>query len=318
MNRSVPDPDPGDSSRPPLCIVVVSYNTCDLTLEAVRSAHAETQTPFEMIVVDNASTDGSVAAIAAEFPDVQVVALDENVGFAVGNNVGARDAVGEFLLLLNPDTVVLDGAIDELVAFARRRPEARIWGGRTVFADGSLNPKSCWRRLNLWRACCRTSGLDVRFTDSEFFNSEAYGGWQRDSERDVDIVSGCFFLIETALWHELGGFDPTYVMYGEEADLCLRAADRGAKPRITPTAEIVHHGGASEPVRSQKHVKLLRATISLARRHRGSMGVDPDGIGDPTLAALEVPRRLARRARSAQLLGAPDAQCMGRSLATAT
>lgn len=252
---------------PALSIIVVSYNTRELTLEAIRSAHAETSSPFEMIVVDNASDDRSAAAIAEAFPGVRLIASEENLGFAAANNLGAELATGSLLLLLNPDTVVLDHAVDELVAFARRRPTARIWGGRTLFADRSLNPASCWKRLGPWHACCRTLGLDARFPHSRVFNGEAYGGWLRDSERAVDIVSGCFFLIETELWRALGGFDPTFVMYGEEADLCLRAARRGAAPAITPDAEIVHYGGASESVRSQKHVKLLQAKITLADRH---------------------------------------------------
>ncbi len=186
---------------------------------------------------------------------------------AKANNLAAAHASGRYLLLLNPDTLVLDHAVDRLVAFAERTPSARIWGGRTLFGDGTLNPASCWRKVNLWRVMCRVAGLDVRFPASRLLNSEAYGGWDRDSERQVDIVSGCFFLIERELWEELGGFDPRYVMYGEEADLCLRADALGARPRITPDAEIVHYGGASESVRSQKHIKLLAAKITLARDH---------------------------------------------------
>lgn len=246
---------------------MVSFNTRELTLAALRSLAAETSTPHEVIVVDNASADGSAEAIRNEFPDVLLLAESDNHGFAKANNIAAERAKGEMLLLLNPDTVVLDQAVDELVAFSRRTPSARIWGGRTVFADGSLNPSSCWRRMNLWRTLCRTTGVDVRFPRSAILNSEAYGGWKRDSERAVDIVSGCFFLIERSLWEAMGGFDLRYVMYGEEADLCLRARSVGASPRVTPTAEIVHLGGASETVRSQKHVRLLRAKITLARQH---------------------------------------------------
>ena len=105
------------------------------------------------------------------------------------------------------------------------------------------------------------------FRQSNLFNPESYAGWRRDTEHEVDIVSGCFFLIERAFWERLGGFDPTYVMYGEEADLCLRARALGARPRITPDAQIVHYGGASEAVRPDKMVRLLRAKATLIRRH---------------------------------------------------
>lgn len=255
-------------SDPVLSIIVVSYNTREMTLECLRSIVRETQTPHEILVVDNASSDGSAEAIAEEFPDITLFAETENHGFARANNLAAKHARGEYILLLNPDTVVLDRALDRLVEFARARPEARIWGGRTVFGDLSLNPSSCWRRLSLWTLFCRMTGLAAFFRNSEFFNSEAYGGWDRMSERQVDIVVGCLFLLSRADWEALGGFDPVFFMYGEEADLCLRAArDLGARPRVTPDVVIVHYFGASSSVRADKYVRLLQARRELIRRH---------------------------------------------------
>ncbi|HEX9857349.1 MAG TPA: glycosyltransferase family 2 protein [Paracoccaceae bacterium] len=253
---------------PQLSILVISYNTREMTLACLRSVVAETALPYELIVVDNGSSDGSAAAIAAEFPAAVLLAERANHGFAGANNLAAKIARGAYFLLLNPDTVILDGAIDRLAAFAERAPQARIWGGRTLFGDRSLNPASCWRRMSLWSICCRSSGLARIFSRSGLFNAEAYGGWDRDSERQVDIVSGCFFLISRADWAALGGFDPAFFMYGEEADLCLRAArDLGAAPRVTPEATIIHYGGASERVRADKMVRLLRAKGELIRRH---------------------------------------------------
>ncbi len=260
--------DGTDDRRPvPLTVIVVSYETRELTLDCLTSLFDQTTTPMQVIVVDNASTDGSADAIAQRFPQVELLAEPDNLGFAAANVLGARRAAGDLLLLLNPDTVVLDRAVDRLVRFSAERPSAAIWGGRTVFADRSLNPASCWRRMTVWSVLCRVLGLDTRFPGSPRLNREAYGGWCRDSERDVDIVSGCFLLVRRELWERLGGFDPAFVMYGEEADLCLRARPLGARPRITPSATIVHLGGASERVRSEKHVKLLAAKIALARRH---------------------------------------------------
>jgi GT2 family glycosyltransferase len=122
--------------------------------------------------------------------------------------------------------------------------------------------------MSLWNIFCRTTGLTVVFPQSSIFNAEGYGGWDRSSERQVDIVTGCFLLIKRADWEALGGFDLTFFMYGEEADLCLRAAhDLGAQPRVTPEATIVHYGGASEKVRSDKMVRLLSAKGELVKRH---------------------------------------------------
>jgi GT2 family glycosyltransferase len=254
-------------SAPLVSIIVVSYNTREMTLECLRSVFAQTLQPFELIVVDNASSDGSATAIAAEFPHVRLMSEIENHGFAKANNMAASQASGEYLLLLNPDTVVLEGAIDRLLDFARRAPEAGIWGGRTLHADRSLNPTNCWRRMTLWSVASQVAGLSSLFRGSTLFNPEGYGGWSRDSERGVDIVTGCFFLIRREFWKQLGGFDPSYIMYGEEADLCLRARAKGARPMITPEAQIVHYAGASETVRSDKMVRLLRAKVLLIRRH---------------------------------------------------
>jgi len=216
--------------------------------------------------VDNGSSDGSAHAIASEFPDVHLL-LEENIGFAAANNKAVRHAAGARLLLLNPDTVVMDGAIDRIWEFAECTKEAGIWGGRTLFADGSLNPTSCWGRMTPWSLFCRAVGLTYLRPRSRVLNSEALGNWPRDTEREVDIVTGCFFLVDHELWRHLGGFNPDFFMYGEEADLCLRAHGLGARPRITPTATIIHHGGGAEVSSADKLIKVLRAKVTLMNLH---------------------------------------------------
>lgn len=260
---------------PLLSVLVVSYRTRDLTLACLRSLFRETHgMSFEVLVVDNASDDGSAAAIAEAFPDVQLVALEKNVGFAAANNIAAGRAQGEYLLLLNPDTEVHDEAIQRMMEFARTRAAAGIWGGRTLFPDGRLNPGSCWAAPTVWSTFLLALGLSNRFRS---LNPEALGRWNRDSEREVEIVSGCFLLIDASLWRRLGGFDPAFFMYGEDADLCLRARRLGARPTITPRAEIMHIGGASERVRAGKMVRLFRAKAQLFARYwsplRGRIGV---------------------------------------------
>lgn len=256
------------SQDPPLLsIIVISYNTREMTLACLASVYEQTKLPFELIVVDNASTDGSAKAIAEAFPQVHLIAEDTNHGFAPAHNIALPHATAPWLLLLNPDTVVLNQAIDRLYAFAQSHPEAGIWGGRTLFGDGSLNPASCWGQMTLFSTLSRILGLNSVFRSSEFFNSETYGTWPRDSIRAVDIVVGCFFLMRRTDWDALGGFDPTFVMYGEEADLCLRARAAGHTPMVTHEAEIIHYGGASEAVRADKMVRLMRAKTELIKRH---------------------------------------------------
>lgn len=252
---------------PALSIIVISYNTREMTLACLASIYKETTTPFEVIVIDNASSDGSAEAIAAAFPQACLVAETTNHGFAPAHNIAVPLCRAPWLLLLNPDTVVLDGALDKLLAFAERTPEAGIWGGRTLYADGRLNPYSCWGRMTLWSTFCRTTGLSGVFSRSSLFNSEVLGNWQRDSEREVDIVTGCLLLIRRETWNRLGGFDPAFTMYGEEVDLCLRARALGLRPHITPEATIIHYGAASDTVRPDKMVRLMRAKVELIGRH---------------------------------------------------
>lgn len=257
-----------DTQHPELSILLVSWNSREMTLDCIRSVYRETQdTAFELIVLDNASADGSVEAIAAEFPQVVMIAETANHGFSVGTNLQVPRARGEKILLLNTDTIVLDKAIDKLMAFSRKRPEARIWGGRTLFGDRSLNPTSCWGKMTPWNQFAQMIGLTARFPNSPVFNPRAYPDWQRDTERQVDIVTGCLLLIDKAFWTELGGFDSTFFMYGEDADLCLRAIELGAKPMITPDATIVHYGGGSTKSHTRKICQISAAHISTIKRH---------------------------------------------------
>jgi GT2 family glycosyltransferase len=257
------------TNSPLVSIIIVSFNTRSLTIECLRSVFAETRnTDFEIILVDNASVDGSGQAIRNEFGhSIKIIELTENIGFAAANNYAAGVANGEFLLLLNPDTVVLDGAIDRLIQFARQNPDAKIWGGRTLFHDRSLNPASCWGKQTVWSLLSQAVGFSSVFRRSNLFNPEGMGGWDRQGQRAVDIVSGCFLLIRREFWERLEGFQSVFFMYGEEADLCLRAQKYGARPMVSSDATIIHYGGASERVRADKIIRLLKAKALLIKIH---------------------------------------------------
>lgn len=262
-----------------LTVIIISYNTRALTLAALRTLYANTHsTRFHTVVFDNASSDGSPDAIAAEFPQVALIRSPDNLGFARANNVVAAEAKTEWLLLLNPDTEVHDGAVDNLMRFGAAHPKAGIYGGRTVFPDGRLNIASCWGKITPWSTFCAATGLTAAFPNARRFNPEALCGWARDSVRDVDIVVGCFLLIRSSLWAKLGGFDLRYFMYGEEADLCLRAARLGYQPMITPDAEIMHIVGAASSSRRGKQLLLAKARVTLIRDHWPAWQV-PFGIG---------------------------------------
>ncbi|MCG8443725.1 MAG: glycosyltransferase family 2 protein [Caulobacterales bacterium] len=261
------DTDHAGEAPVDLSILMVNYNTREMTLECLRSLFAETYGSFEVILIDNDSRDGSADAVAAEFPQVRLVRSPDNLGFARATNIAAQMAKGGRFLLLNTDTVVLDGAIDRLLAFADARPDAQIWGGRTLWGDRTLNPTSCWRRMTPWSVTASAFGLTALFRDTMLFNPEGYGGWARDEEREVDIVTGCLFLTTRALWERLEGFDEAFWMYGEEVDLCHRARALGARPVITPDAVIVHYGGASPGHEPTKQARILASRVALINRH---------------------------------------------------
>ena len=249
-----------------LSIIIVSFNTCDLTVGAIASVIGQLGGDSEIIVVDNASIDDSVARIVEHFPQVTLLALRQNIGFGPANNLAAERARGRYLLLVNSDTLAQPDAISALLDFAQRRPQARIWGGRTLTADGKLNPRSCARRPSLWSVIAMAIGLAHLFPKSSLCNPEAMPGWSRDDERAVDIVIGCFLMIGREDWEHLGGFDPAYFMYGEEVDLCLRAQRRGAMPAICPGATIIHFGGASQPA-APRMAQILAGRIRYCRSH---------------------------------------------------
>jgi N-acetylglucosaminyl-diphospho-decaprenol L-rhamnosyltransferase len=270
---------PMDAIPAEVTVIIVSYNTRALTLAAIRTLLETTrETRLHVVVLDNDSHDGSADAVAEEFSEIELIRSSENFGFARANNIVAEKAETEWLLLLNPDTECHPGAVDNLMRFARETPQAGIWGGRTVFPDGSLNIASCWNRMTLWSVFCRTTGLSALLWRSEWFNSEAIGDWKRDTPRHVDVVVGCFFLIRRALWRELGGFNLKYFMYGEEADLCLRAARKGYRPMITPEAQIMHIVGAASSQSSRKKIFVSKARSTLMRDHWPAWQV-PVGLG---------------------------------------
>lgn len=265
MTKTAPTPD--------LSIIVVSYNTAEITIAALKSVfETASDVNFELLICDNDSKDGSADQIAAVFSEdlskrINLVRSAQNLGFARANNLMAERALGRQILLLNPDTIVLPNALQSLLAFAEKTPEARIWGGRTYLGDGTLDPGSVWARMSLWSVFCYAFGIQKMFPNSAFFNREGYGGWDRLTEREVDIVTGCYLLIDTDLWRALNGFDKRFFMYAEEADLCMRARAFGARPRFTPTSEIIHLCGASERVYSGKMVKMFAGKMSLAEKH---------------------------------------------------
>lgn len=249
-----------------VAVLIVSYNTRERTLECVRSVLAHPPAAAtEIVVVDNDSADGSADALELEFPAITVLRSGGNLGFARAVNIAAQTSAADYLLLLNPDTVVRPGALPALLDFARRHPEHGVYGGRTFREDGELDPSSCWGAPTLWSLTCFALGLSTAFAGSAVFDPESLGRWQRDTVREVPIVTGCLLLIRRADFFSVGGMDERFFLYGEDAEFSLRAARAGMRPVIVPDAAIVHAVGASTGARGRKMTMVLAGKVTLLR-----------------------------------------------------
>ena len=233
-----------------MSVVIVTYhNEADIAgcLTALRDAAPVA--PADIIVVDNASGDGTVAAARA-VPGVTVLERPDNGGFAAGCATGAAAASGDWLLFLNPDTVIAPDALAALADCARQHPAAGIVGGRFVHADGSSDPRSCWAAQPMVGALLRARA-EQPAAGQPAVRPEAPRPWTGDlaADRAVPVVSGAFMLVRRELWDRLGGFDPVFFLYGEDADFCLRAAATGCRPVVTGRAVCQHAGAGPRPAR---------------------------------------------------------------------
>ncbi|RZS68048.1 hypothetical protein EV187_0473 [Agromyces ramosus] len=284
---------------PELSVVVVNYNTRDATAACLRSVLQTAATvDLELIVVDNGSSDGSVPAFRAGFPGVVAIEAGENLGFARGVNLGARAASGTWLLLLNPDTIVLPGSLRALLDFAAAHPEFGMFGGRTLRPDGSVDPSSCWGAPSLWSLTMFATMLSTTFKRSPFFDPESLGAWNRDSVREVPIITGCLLLVRRADFERLGGMDEDYFLYGEDAEFSLRAGRAGMRRVVVPDAVIVHEVGGSSDAGGEKGCMVMAGKVTHLRKTwtpvRAAIGVRLLVAGVGIRAALETVTRRSR------------------------
>jgi hypothetical protein len=260
-------------------VVIVAYRTRAELARLLPTVGAGVgDLAHEVIIVDNASGDGTAAWLAEAWPSVKLVALEENVGFARGVNCGAAAAVGEYLVLLNPDTEVRPGALVALVGFARSHPGAGLVGGRTLTDTGEVEPSCCWGRPTLWSTLCFATLATTLFRGKRFVDPESMPGWPRDTVREVGVVTGCLLAVSAETWQRLGGFDPRFFMYGEDTDLSIRAWKAGYRPVITPDAEVIHTIGASSSVPATRRVMIMRGKVTVFRKHWGAVGART-GVG---------------------------------------
>ncbi len=255
-----------------ISIIIVNWNTRDILRNCIASIYAQTKdTEFEVIVVDNASTDDSPEMVKKEFPKATIVENLENRGFAAANNQGIRIAKSRYMLLLNSDTVVLDQAIAKIISFAEDNPDAAVVGCKVINPDGTLQ-RTCFMFPSLLNMFLSSTYLYKLFPKSRFFGREQMTWWNRNDIREVNAVSGCFMLVRRKAIEQIGLMDEQFFMYAEETDWCYRFKKAGWRVVFAPVAEIVHLGGQSTSQKSGEMIVELRLSIlKFIRKHHGRL-----------------------------------------------
>jgi GT2 family glycosyltransferase len=252
--------------------VIVSWNARDYLAQCLESLFADpSNKALEVIVVDNASTDGSPEMVAERFGHVRLIRNERNLGFARANNIGIREATGRYVALINSDVRVLPGCLAKLVAYCESHLAVGMAGPRITGGDGKLQ-RSCRGFPSLWNMFSRALALDAIFPKAKLFGGYLMPFWAHDTLRPVDILSGCFWLGRRQAMEEVGLLDESFFMYGEDMDWCKRFWSAGWELVFIPEAEAIHYGGASSansPVRF--FIEKQRADLQYWRKHHGGV-----------------------------------------------
>ena len=229
-----------------LSVIIVNYNVKYFLEQALVSLKkAARGLTVEYIVVDNASADGSVEYISQNFPWVELIANPENLGFGRANNIGLKRASGRYLLVINPDTVVGEDALRELIDYMEENPGIGVIGPKILDREGKFELSSRRGLPTPFAAFCKLSGLASLFPKSKLFAKYNLTYLDPDQPCEVDSLQGSFMLIRREVYEKTGGFDEDFFMYGEDIDWCYRISKAGWKVFYQPSAEILHYGGES-------------------------------------------------------------------------
>ena len=253
-------------------VIVVSWNAKAFLLKCIDSLQRQSlpESP-EIIVVDNASADGSAQAVKDSYPRVKLIVNDGNYGFAKANNIGIRVSAGDYLFLVNSDVVVSDRCFAKCIQHMESHPEIGMLGPRIVGTDGKVQ-RSCMSYPTLWNTLCRAFALDSLFPRSKLFGSQLLTYWNHDDTRAVEVVNGCFWLLRRSALDQVGLLDERFFIYGEDIDWCKRFNENGWKVVFFAEAEALHYGGASSanaPLRF--NLEMQRANIQYWTKHHSRL-----------------------------------------------
>ena len=250
---------------PDVTVVVVSWRTRDLTLaclDSIARDASRADVSCEVVVVDNASGDGTVEAVSREHPEALVVENAENLGFAAACNRGVARASGRYVLLLNPDAEIAPGTLGRLAGHLDANPDVAVAGCRLVAPDGSAQ-FSCGRFLTPWNQFAET--LKLGPPRRSYAAAEVAG-----DAADVDWVVGACLAVRRSAFDEIGGLDERFFMYSEDEDLCFRLRTKGWRVHYLPGVEVRHVGGGSVAHAIERMRSETRASqAAFVRKHRG-------------------------------------------------
>jgi GT2 family glycosyltransferase len=250
-----------------LSIITVNTNEWHVLQKCLRSVFEQTKgIEFEFIVVDNASTDGSREKIAQEYPQVKVLTNYENLGFAAANNRGIRQACGKYILLLNPDTEVLDNAIMKTVQFMESHPQAGIAACKLLFPNRSIQ-RSVRSFPTVWNVFCESTFLYRLFPKSTIFGKYYLAYFNYDTIAQVDWVCGAYIMISRRVIDTIGLLDEQFFMYTEEVDYCYRAKNTGYEIWYTPAGQVIHFWGGVNAINRRVMLWTYASQILYFQKH---------------------------------------------------
>jgi N-acetylglucosaminyl-diphospho-decaprenol L-rhamnosyltransferase len=256
------------SNKLDLSIIVVNWNTKDLLLQTVQSVIQNPPQPysFEIIVVDNASSDGSTEALMVQFPQVRLIANTENKGFGPANNQALAVATGRYSLLLNSDVIVLPESLHQVLEFMEAHPDCGMCGVQVLNADGTFQG-SYADYLNLWSEFLILSTLGRKLLNPQYPSHSEKNSQQTKA---VDTIQGAFMFCRTEALNQIGRLDEQFFMYGEENDLSLRLQKKGWKTYYLAEIKLIHLGGQSTRQNWTKMAwQLQKSKVLMFRKHYG-------------------------------------------------
>ena len=260
------------AGRARVSVVIVVWNAKKYVLECLDSLREHCcKACFEIIVVDNASTDGTPEMVAELYPEIRLIRNPENLGFARANNIGIAQTSGEYVCLVNSDVKFLDNCISPMVDYLSKNPAVAMVGPKMLAPDGRVW-RSTMRFPTIWNHFSRALGLDIAFKGSRWFGGLLMSDFDHGTTTPVEVLNGWFVVVRRSAMERVGLLDPQFFMYGEDVDWCYRFHQAGEGVVFFAEAGAIHYGGASSshaPLRF--YLELYRATWQYWRKHHGTL-----------------------------------------------